>query len=85
MTVVNLYKNGNAVGPNPSVAGQEVHCYRLIAGEGKLLVKDDVTAPCIDIPLDDVNNWSEVDDPGKDASWDDIGRILAGEAIDHDD
>lgn len=34
---------------------------RLIADEGKELVKGDYHAKCIDVKSDDINNWTEVD------------------------
>ena len=36
---------------------------RLIADEGKLLVKDDIQTTCIDVENDDVGNWTEMDEP----------------------
>lgn len=34
---------------------------RLIADEGKELVKGDYHTKCIDVKSDDINNWTEVD------------------------
>ena len=35
---------------------------RLIADEGKVLVKGEEQTTCIDVEIDDVNNWSEVEE-----------------------
>ena len=36
---------------------------RLIADEGKELVKGDITTSVIDVELNDVENWTEIDKP----------------------
>ena len=36
---------------------------RLIADEGKELVKGDMTTSVIDVELNDVENWTEIDKP----------------------
>ncbi len=38
-----------------------VEMVRLIADEGKVLVKGDVEATCVDTFAEDKENWSEVD------------------------
>ena len=56
-----LYKNGSAsiqtmVKPK---SGEYTAMYRLIADEGKELVKDTIRTTCIDIAVSDKNNWKE--------------------------
>ena len=61
MTKINLYKNGNAVGPRPSGPDDEVHGCRLVADDGKLLTKGGENYYCVDIGVDEVGQWTEVD------------------------
>lgn len=35
---------------------------RLIADEGKVLVKGEEQTTCIDVEIDDVDNWSEIEE-----------------------
>ncbi len=35
---------------------------RLIADDGKILVKGEEQTTCIDVEIDDVNNWTEIDE-----------------------
>ena len=82
MTTINLYKNGNAVGPNQSSPDQQVHGYRLVADEGYVLQKGEDFASVIDVGLDGVSDWEEVIDTREDEeeiTWEEAGRILAGE------
>lgn len=39
---------------------------RLVAGTGKAMQKGQTIAPCIDVPVSDVENWEEIDDPFED-------------------
>ncbi len=44
-----------------------VEMVRLIADEGKVLVKGDVEATCVDTFAEDKDNWSEKDAPKEEA------------------
>jgi len=83
MTIINLYKTGNAVGPNPAYEGQEVHGYRLVADDGKILTDGETYAGVIDVSPADKSKWTEVDDDqaddGEELSYEDIGKILVGD------
>ena len=60
MTKIKLYKNGNAVGPRPSGPDDEVHGYRLVADEGKLLTKGGEYVYCVDVEISEVSKGKEV-------------------------
>lgn len=36
---------------------------RLIADEGKIIKKGDIESTAIDVEIDDVENWIEIDEP----------------------
>lgn len=67
MTIFNLYRyeradGGITVSPVEPPEGTEyIIKYRLIADEGMLLQKDDITTPCVD--TDEVEGWIEIEDP----------------------
>lgn len=67
MRIITLYRfkdenDGTAVSPQmPSEGVEYTTTSRLIADEGKLLVKGDIETPCID--TDDVEGWEEIDAP----------------------
>ena len=71
MTIRNLYKytDGNKVVVTPTQRQEAdiVQGYRLIADEGMILVKGDYKAPCIDIPLEQKDEWQEIEDANKTA------------------
>ena len=64
MQIITLYKytredGGITVSPNkPDTEYTEM--FRLVADEGKVLVKDDVTTTCTDV--ESADGWSEIDD-----------------------
>lgn len=60
MTTIKLYKHGNAVGPNPSGPDDEIHGYRLVADNGKLLTRGGEYVYCVDVDIADVGKWAEV-------------------------
>lgn len=62
MKIKNLYKNGSAVGLNPEGENQEIHGFRLMAEDGYLLKNGETVTPCVDVGVDDVDNWEEIED-----------------------
>ncbi len=60
MTKIKLYKHGNAVGPRPSGSDDEVHGFRLVADDGKLLTRGGEYVYCVDVEPSEVNQWKEV-------------------------
>lgn len=60
MTKIKLYKHGNAVGPRPASPDDEVHGYRLVADDGKLLTRGGEYVYCVDVEISDVSKWKEV-------------------------
>lgn len=60
MTRINLYKHGTAVGPRPSGPDDEIHGYRLVADDGKLLTYGGEYVYCVDVDIADAGNWKEV-------------------------
>lgn len=68
MEIVNLYRYENKDGsvvitPVKRDEKDQPSNYRLIADEGKILVKDDIETECVDIEINDLGNWSEIDKP----------------------
>lgn len=67
MTKVNLYRYVEEIGeviitPNKRKRTDKAALYRLIADDGKLLIKDGYEpTPCID--TEDITGWGEIDDP----------------------
>jgi hypothetical protein len=65
MQIINLYKytredGGTTVSPiKPNCEYTEM--YRLIADEGKVLVKGEIETTCADV--ESVEGWTEIDDP----------------------
>jgi hypothetical protein len=65
MQIINLYKyirkdGGTTVSPiKPDCEYTEM--FRLVADEGKILVKDDICTSCID--TDSIEGWEEIDAP----------------------
>lgn len=82
MTTINLYRNGNAIGPHQTAQDQPIHGYRLVADNGYVLTDGETMAHVIDVRLNDVNAWEEVVDTTEDEEeigWAEVGQILAGE------
>lgn len=66
MQIVTLYRytrlnGGITVSPIKPDDTNYIELYRLIADEGKVLVKDDVITSCTDV--DTTEGWTEIDDP----------------------
>lgn len=66
MQIVKLYRytrlnGGITVSPIKLEDTNYTELYRLIADEGKVLVKDDVMTSCTDV--DTTEGWTEIDDP----------------------
>lgn len=66
MQIVKLYRyvrlnGGITVSPIKPDDTNYTELYRLIADEGKVLVKDDVMTSCTDV--DNTEGWTEIDDP----------------------
>lgn len=65
MQIINLYKytrkdGGTTVSPvKPDCEYAEM--FRIVADEGKALVKGDILTSCADV--DSVEGWEEIDDP----------------------
>lgn len=66
MTIINLYKyiegNSSKITPIQKNDTDEVYCYRLVADKEKLLTNGNDKTNCIDIPISEKSNWSEVVD-----------------------
>lgn len=60
MTKVTLYQVGSMVTPIEQETYDSL-MYRLIADEGKELVKGGVRTGCIDVETEDAEGWEEVD------------------------
>lgn len=58
MTKKTLYRVGSTVTPIEQETYDSI-LYRLIADEGKELVKGDVRTPCIDVEAEDADGWAE--------------------------
>lgn len=80
MQKIELYKNGNSVGPVKGNA-EEVHGYRLVADAGMVLSHGDAKAPVVDVAPADADAWEEIPDetPWTDEDYAKAGRILLGE------
>jgi hypothetical protein len=59
MTTVTLYQVGSMVTPIEQETYDSL-MYRLIADEGKELIKGDVRTGCIDVEIEDAEGWEEV-------------------------
>ena len=65
MTIKTLYRykredGGYNVSPVKPEGGYST-LYRIIADEGKLIQKDEITTPCVD--TEELEGWIEIDDP----------------------
>lgn len=58
MTKKTLYRVGSTVTPIEQETYDSI-LYRLIADDGKELVKGDVRTPCIDVEAKDADDWTE--------------------------
>ena len=66
MTEMTLYTGaGVSLSPVYEEGRTDSGYRRLVAGTGKALQKGQTIAPCIDVPVSDVENWEEIDDPFK--------------------
>ena len=68
MQKVNLYRYENEDGsitvtPIQRNPDDLVYKLRLIANEGKILTNGERETPCTDCALDDVDRWTEIDEP----------------------
>ena len=65
MQTMNLYKydedNGYCVTPEKRNSKDQPYCYRLIADENKILTNGTTEATCIDIAINDLESWQEID------------------------
>lgn len=65
MQIMNLYKydedNGYCVTPEKRNSKNQPYCYRLIADENKILTNGTTEATCIDIAINDIESWQEID------------------------
>lgn len=68
MQQIELYRYVEADGsitvtPNKRNDNDLIHKYRLIADEGKALTDGENVASVVDVSIDDVSNWTEIDAP----------------------
>ena len=65
MQIINLYKydenSGYCVTPEKRNSKNQPYCYRLIADENKILTNGTTEASCIDIAINDIESWQEID------------------------
>ena len=62
MTQINLYKYGKAVTPKRRNPDDPIHGYRLVADDDKMLTcGDGAWYYCVDIPVEDLDRWIEVE------------------------
>lgn len=68
MQKIELYRyvevdNSITVTPNKRNDNDLIHKYRLIADEGKALTDGENIASVVDVSIDDVGKWTEIDAP----------------------
>lgn len=68
MQKVNLYRYNNedesvTVTPIQRDPADPIYKMRLIADEGKVLTDGERTTPCTDCAFDEVDEWTEIDEP----------------------
>lgn len=67
MTIKNLYKiirpdGGTTVTPEMPTGMEYTLMYRLIADDGKILTDGETETCCIDVEVEDVDKWTEIDE-----------------------
>lgn len=63
MMQIPLYKYGDSVGPRRQAKLDPIHGYRLVADDGKILTNGIHLAECVDILVDELDGWSEINTP----------------------
>lgn len=64
MTTITLYTGGGvSLSPIYEEGRTQSSYVRLVADEGKALQNGEIVTTCIDVPLSDVGNWTEINEP----------------------
>lgn len=85
MTQITLYTGGGvSLSPVYADGRTESNYVRLVADEGKMLKKGEVTLMCVDVSKADVSNWSEIeyvepDEPAEEKALTRYANELTGE------
>ena len=87
MQIINLYKytredGGVTVSPNKPDT-EDTEMLRLVADEGKVLVKGDITTPCKDVET--AEGWEEIDDVENEATEADYQNALENLGVNFDE